>query len=1223
MSLHIRAYEQPEDAAHDLTHLVQIAHRSGSLQIFYPIMIVAPHAHFPQWLHLEMARQHHVVANIRMLYVEDALAEILAPKQNRKDIHLIHSSELQHLILALLTSSLIQEPEMKPFHVYLDTPSNPDRFLRASQLAMKLSQLFLEYEYQRPHMIDSWMHGIDSAIDSPQAAELPDFRKSLEALQRAQRYLYCKLFESDGYIQKCLPGRLTLPGLAERYLPRLSVEPLPLYFFGLPQISAWHMDLIKKIAEKRDIYFFITSPTRDITDGSSNNLTDLLQLWGKSITRSIRHFTGLIQHYETENHDTLISTTLKSLQHMIRNGTSSIHKLPQDSSLQIWSCPGLYREAETVYEHILEIIETNPEISLCDIAVLASDMERYQAPLQMVFEQHPHKIPYNLADANVMQSSFLVQGVQLIFDLFGSSFTRKQLFRLLKNPCCQAALHIDEAEVNQWLKWADTLGIFRTFRGETCGNNINDNVFQNPAKPFSWEFALERMRLGRIMTAYNRIPSEGDTPAFINRIPYADMFTEGSECLDHFSAFIAMLQKLLHPTMPDQSTTGDEAISGAPSERENHDIIELETIALSSDDDAEDETVLLKRKASVWSGILRDIFDHLLAIPFDRYAEAIPRNALYHGLALLEEMDDFFKNAGQETIPLSVARNFLIGRLQDLPARFGKPITDGVTICSLRRGRLLPFKYIFVMGLKEGDFPGEQDFSSLDLRLAVTQNNHNDLSAPEVNMGYFLDVLLSAIDALILTYPGKDTETCKEYHPCSTIYELINALNSEILTAPFIISETPLTGRSLEYLKEQPDNSHNHMTIRSKTHRLLCALHVLENAEAAPEAAMQRAREMVQDAHENWRQFIAPPPSESKKTPDIITLDFLADFLIDPSIAIIKGRYGINLNRLDMYEWGEAENEPFITVDDELHIIKSEVLRRMLRDPSRYASEESLKAEINRLFTDRKLRCRAPQSPFFEIDMNSKSKKMLEEIQPLAEKAKLIADVKRFTLLFGISNYTLTNGQEAIHLPSLRIPMPDGSIIRITGILENAVIDEENHLNIYVFSMAKTFSVRYGVPRYLIKPLIATIMLISLVEISSNVLHPSSVSLNLITQQQNREFPVNCRADEVKEYLSMLITEAYTSSPDEDIPYTSVMDSKIGIYPHLSTEYSVEEQEKYRESLTDLIQLRQDNPFDETSSRRHPILKIIGAAPPQDAFQKVARRVKPLCRFCGFLEEDK
>ena len=163
--------------------------------------------------------------------------------------------------------------------------------------------------------------------------------------------------------------------------------------------------------------------------------------------------------------------------------------------MQIVACPGLRREVETVYNSILYNLETDADLCMTDIAVMVSDMSRYKPVVDSVFSQQPVRIAYNLVDASASMESVFAQGLQSFMNLARGTFSRKEVFEFLRNPCVLQRWQITPETLSIWIQWADALGIFHGYV-----NPHDDDQAIPEAGLFSWRQGLERLRLSRIMT---------------------------------------------------------------------------------------------------------------------------------------------------------------------------------------------------------------------------------------------------------------------------------------------------------------------------------------------------------------------------------------------------------------------------------------------------------------------------------------------------------------------------------------------------------------------------------------------------------------------------------------------------------------------------------------------------------------------------------------------------
>jgi exodeoxyribonuclease V gamma subunit len=130
------------------------------------------------------------------------------------------------------------------------------------------------------------------------------------------------------------------------------------------------------------------------TAGSDNAL---LKLWGKPGRENIKLLSELEE--ESQGKVAFLSdwlapkdkqapkkkTVLETVQEHILNRTApgdGLERIEQDRTIQIAGCPSVWREAETVYNSIIDNMLETPELKLTDIAILVPNMPAYKAAIE-------------------------------------------------------------------------------------------------------------------------------------------------------------------------------------------------------------------------------------------------------------------------------------------------------------------------------------------------------------------------------------------------------------------------------------------------------------------------------------------------------------------------------------------------------------------------------------------------------------------------------------------------------------------------------------------------------------------------------------------------------------------------------------------------------------------------------------------------------------------------
>src|SRR5437588_6253373 len=201
-----------------------------------------------------------------------------------------------------------------------------------------------------------------------------------------------------------------------------------IHVFGITQISAMHIDVLRWLGKHYDLRLYYLNPfvnrmpaaatkgeACEIMRRLANHLCErrgdapvadeLLCAWGKAGAESLWSMADMLDgplRFAVERLPLApaerSATVLSSLQrHLLGSLAKSENELPQDRSVQIVACPGMFREVETVYQSILHNLKQDPSLKQTDIAVMVTDMARYRPVLQSVFDRRPELLRYNLA----------------------------------------------------------------------------------------------------------------------------------------------------------------------------------------------------------------------------------------------------------------------------------------------------------------------------------------------------------------------------------------------------------------------------------------------------------------------------------------------------------------------------------------------------------------------------------------------------------------------------------------------------------------------------------------------------------------------------------------------------------------------------------------------------------------------------------------------------------
>ncbi len=140
-----------------------------------------------------------------------------------------------------------------------------------------------------------------------------------------------------------------------------------------------------------------------------------------------------------------------------------------------------------------------------------------------------------------------------------------------------------------------------------------------------------------------------------------------------------------------------------------------------------------------------------------------------------------------------------LARLDDRPEGGG-----GIRVSTGLPMRAVPFRAVFVMGLGEGLFPAAERPDPLDLRQGPNQTRGSDLRRAEQDRYLFLELILSARDALRLSYASADANTGASLPRSTVLDELLEMITAMTGNGESLVECHPLRRFDPLYFSEGP-----------------------------------------------------------------------------------------------------------------------------------------------------------------------------------------------------------------------------------------------------------------------------------------------------------------------------------------------------------------------------------------------------------------------------------
>ncbi|PXF32812.1 exodeoxyribonuclease V subunit gamma [Pokkaliibacter plantistimulans] len=659
--------------------------------------------------------------------------------------------------LMRLLPALLRESVFSPLERFL---SGDHDLRKRHQLAVRLADLFDQYQVYRADWLADWARGADVLLTSR------DGHKPVPDNALWQPRLWRALLDDVGAEQHTSRAEIhrrflaAVPAMASQQRPQGL--PRRLLVFGISSLPQQALEVLAAIANWTQVLMCVHNPCEHfwadiIADkdllraerrrqsrksGMPEMIPDdqlhlhahpLLAAWGKQG----RDFIGLLDvHDEREHYEQRFldiqqrvdlfngngdDTLLQQLQEDIRDLRPVAESralwpavdTARDHSLRFHVVHSAQREVEVLHDQILAARAANPRLQPRDIIVMVPDINNYAHHIQAVFGQFgwddPRYIPYSLADRGQRSFDPLLNAVEKLLGLPLSRFAVSDLLDLLEVPALRRRFAIDEQQLPLLHRWIAAARI----RWGLHAEQRQSLALPQAPEQNTWLFGLRRMLLGYAV---------GSGEAWGDIEPMDEI---GG--LD--AALLGPLSQLL--------------------------------------DRLDQHWQLLCSEASVqqWVGRVRALMDDFFAADEaeDGYTLLQLENVLQ---AWQEEADSAAMN---DDLPLAVVREHLLGQLDQ--SSLSQPFFAGaVTFATLMPMRAIPFRHVYLLGMNDGDYPRTR--IPMDFDLMGHDYRPGDRSRREDDRYLFLEAMLSAREHLHISWIGRSINDNSERPPSVLVAQL-------------------------------------------------------------------------------------------------------------------------------------------------------------------------------------------------------------------------------------------------------------------------------------------------------------------------------------------------------------------------------------------------------------------------------------------------------------------
>jgi len=1210
MAIELYFSNQLEELVDKFAAIVDLENQTKKNVLEGPLTIV-PNQNLTKWLQLTLAKKRSVFMNFDIQYLESGLWGLLARLDSNEDKpEMIDNSYLRMFLLYALQTLRQDQAEFTPLNHYLlehDGKKGPDYAVKLWQLTEKIVHMFEDYEFHRSGMIQKWC----------------DAKSQLTGMEVCQQKLYLRMRELRyRYTQRSEKRLLSMREYAEEVFSseridlKRAVSKKFVHFFGLSHVSAFHLGLIGQLRDYYEVLIYALNPSREFWEDirtprekkwiQKRNVkrleitpeerdsgeileqdgNELLALWGKPGRENIRLLCQLTDYDFNAcfTREPEPATVLEKVQYNIFTLSTEVditQKLPQDTSLQIIACPGIYREVETLYNSILYNLERDVKLQLTDIAILVPDISKYRPVFDSVFNRYPKCLAYNLVDSSADIESVYGKALLGILELAAGRFSRKEVFDLLLNPCFMDRWRIGPEQITLWAGWAESLNIFHSFDSQSKkGKGYRESSY------YTWKQGLQRLRLSRILTA----PDEGTGDNFRHfhtLVPFYDVNTGDVDLVEKFSVVVEKLHRAVM-VLANLQASGEE-----------------------------------------WKDKLMKVCDDMLQVPPDSSGEAAVQQSLIKALGDLKIYDELReeksgRGKGNQNLDLEIIREFIKSNLRAISGGYGDYLTGGVTISALQPMRPIPFRIVYVLGMEEGAFPGKADTSSLDLRLLKRQIG--DISLPERNCYLFLEMLLSVRNKLYISYISKDLQKDQTIQPCSVVNQLCGYVEQEVLSQgrPFSIRHIPLKGSSEKYLAKDAINEASDVLVNySLADRIT---YYRENGlwEQVTVKASEETRKNLQGFFPDFTSEAARLQKD-KRVVEKITVKQLKKFLEDPVAHGLKRHLGMFDEEETIEEITLREDEPFFPEFPIDYNLKMEPIKLWLdiffssgsAGDSQQTPEEIYEQVYERFRRD----SMTPEGAFSELAKNELRDEVLVRTEILSPVlAEMTSGKKTFRAFF-------VGEQTDEYIPSLnKLPIkrfePVRLVIRTADNIGEPVEtkvelhgqrpwvwkDRTGKWNSLVLTgSGKTPKKKATPDQYILEPLLFWMFCLASDDGSQRVREPN-ITFHVVYKERVKTWTYSIGADAAREYLERVISDYLNQERLEWLPFETATSQSI--QPHKLADDEIDEDKKAGFQL----QLQAAYADDQSS-----LINLVDPYLPYDAFDKVRNRFQV---FFEVLDEE-
>ncbi len=848
-------------------------------------LVIIPSRGLETWLSMKLSQAMGISANIRFAFPAKEIRKAMTAALAAVDgvafdpraplVDLWDPDPLAWAILQELPGHLA-DPRFKALAGYLTadedaTPSSGGAAVASKAgvsdtinrkeytLAQRIANLFDEYAKYRPGWVREW-----SLAD---AASHPETLPGVDADNLWQPLLWSA-------VQKCLGSAHPISRLQEARValidPRLAVAGLPqrLTVFGISSLPRVFLDVLSAMSSRLDVMLMALSPVEGyfgdaLTRAEKNrhaaanpdHTSEDLHLYNCPLFESMgklgRDFNEILANdlldcqaandhedlcedpVESAARPTLLTRLQADLLHLRSPAPEGV---PPDHSLQFHACHGALRQVEVLRDEILRLFRDHPDLQPRDVAVLCPDIDAFAPLIDAVFTDGDAsqnagnadsragfpEMRFAIADRNARGLNPVAETVSRVLGLVAGRLPASEVMDLLALEPVQRRFDLDADEIALIVRW---MGEARARWG--LDEDHREEEGQPRDRQNTWRFGLDRLLLGAAM------PGDGRR-FFAGVLPYDEI--EGGTART-LGKFLRLCETIFQTRRLVTKVAGGRTLAG-------------------------------------WRELVGEILDTFVRVPESGFWQIRKVREVFGELEAEADAITLTRH-----IDLDTVRLLLDERLAAQGSTAGL-LKGGINFSAMVPMRSIPFRVVCLLGMDDGAFPRQQRRPGFDLISRHPQRGDRD--AREDDRYLFLESLISARDAVIVTWNGRGIRDNVELPPAVPVGELLD------VTAGYRASEKqPFDVARKKLIQVHPLQAFSPEAFRTGDRR----------PRSFDRRSCQAARALGGPKERPWQFFddhVLPPPDEW-----VVTVSDLAAFFKHPVKHLIRKRLKINLDKPD------------------------------------------------------------------------------------------------------------------------------------------------------------------------------------------------------------------------------------------------------------------------------------------------------------------------------------